>query len=84
MDIEKSKREIASVKEKMSKNLPYVIVTVFLGSLLVINIVMVVMAQQAAEKKRALQAALRAMIDDSFERNRESLFKRAAPNFGVW
>lgn len=84
MDMERSKSDIASVKEKMSKNLPYVIVAIFLGSLLLMNIVMVVLAQDKAEKKRAREAALRAMIDDSFERNRESLFKRAAPNFGVW
>ena len=47
MDIERGKRDITSAKEKketISNHLPYLIVAIFLGSLLVVNIVLVVLA----------------------------------------
>ncbi len=74
MDIERGKRDITRVKEEkeeketISNNLPYLIVAIFLGSLLVVNIVMVVLAQAETEKKRAHDAAFKARMDAYFER----------------
>lgn len=62
MDIERGKRDITMVKEKISNNLPYLIVAIFLGSLLVVNIVLVVLAQDEAEKKRVRHAAFKARV----------------------